>query len=195
MKKLIINLFFILFFTNMALAEDINEIFKRVNEFIAQKNYSKAISELDWAKKEIEKMHNSRIDEFFPNEINGFKGSPSKKSSALGISNYERDYSGSEGQIKLALVGGSGDPNQGLGGLMQLGKMAAMYQVPGQESFRVSGKTAVIDTNNSAPKVSVYLDSGAVLQLDAEDGVSAETLKKFAEAIKVGELDTYLKGN
>lgn len=195
MNKFLTILLSLFLFSSLSYAEDINDIFKRVNDFIAQKNYSKAMSELDWAKKEIEKMHYARVEEFFPDEIVGFKGAPAKKSAALGLSNFEREYTGAEGQIRLSLVGGAGDANQGLGGLMQLGKMAAMYQAPGQDSFRISGKTAVLDTNDSSPKVSVYLDSGAVLQLDAQDGVKAETLKKFAEAIKVAELDAYLKGN
>ncbi len=195
MRKVFSILFSVLFFSAIVQAEDLNEIFKRVNDYIAQKNFSKAMTELDWAKKEIEKMHYARVEEFFPDELAGFKGAPAKKSAALGLSNYEREYTGAEGQIRLSLVGGSGDANQGLGGLMQLGKMAAMYQAPGQESFRIAGKTAVLDTNNDNPKVSVYLDSGAVLQLDAQDGVKSETLKKFAEAIKVAELDLYLRGN
>ena len=46
-----------------ASAEDLNVIFKKVGELVEQKNYPGAISELSWAKEELEKLHQARLKE------------------------------------------------------------------------------------------------------------------------------------
>jgi hypothetical protein len=41
----------------------------------------------------------------------------------------------------------------------------------------------------------VLLESGGILQLQANgESVNAASLKKFAQALKLGDLDSYLKG-
>ena len=42
--------------STVAQAEELKTIFERVNKYVAENNYSKALSELKWAEKELEKM-------------------------------------------------------------------------------------------------------------------------------------------
>ena len=176
-----------------ALAEELNDIFKRVNEFVQQKNFPKAMDELSWAQKEISKMHQTRLGELLPAEVNGFKGAEPEFQSVLGFTNIERQYSQGEKQIRLQISGGSG--GDGLGGLAGLAKMGMMYGgvQPGTDQFRIEGRTATLKTDGS-PEITVLLESGSILQLNADEGVDGPTLKKFAEALKIGALDNYLKG-
>ena len=187
----------------IARAEDLNEIFKRVNEFVAAKNYSKAIEELAWAKKEIEKLNAGQINTFFPDTLGEFKGGEIEQGAALGIMNTSRTYTkasaglGEYGQptVIISLTGGAGggSGSEGLGGLMALGKMAAMMD-GGQNTFRINGKTANLTEMGDGASLTVFLDSGSVLKLEGQNGVNGAQLKSMAESLKLVELDRYLKG-
>ena len=87
-----------LLFSQVAMAEDLNEIFSRVNQLIEQKNYQKALNELGWAKKEIEKMNGQKLQEFFPNQLGEFSGDKFQTNSALGFTNVERTYKSATGK-------------------------------------------------------------------------------------------------
>lgn len=181
-------------FSQVALGEDINEIFKKVNEYVQQKNYPKAMEELSWAKKEIEKLHQQRLAELLPNQIAGFTGGETQVQEVLGFSNIEREYTSGEKSIRLAITGSAG--SEGMGGLAGLAKMGMMMggTQSGQEKFRISGRTATLDTTNEAPELQILLESGSIVQLTTSNGVDGPSLKKFAESLKVAELDSYLKG-
>ncbi len=196
-----LSFFFSLFVTTPAVsrAEDLNEIFKRVNELVAEKNYSKAIEELGWAKKEIEKLNTTQIQSFFPETLGDFKGGKIEQGGALGITNIERTYkkdgsNGSSPEIKVSLTGGSGGSGtEGLGSLMAFGKMAAMMD-GAQNSFRISGKTATLTEVGSGAELTIFLDSGSVLKFEGLYGIDGPTLRSLAEGFKLNDLDKYLKG-
>ena len=177
-----------------ALAEDINEVFKKVNEYVQQKNYPKAMDELTWAQKELEKLHQERLSELLPAEVEGFKGGDTQVQQMMGFSNIEREYTNGDKNIRLAITGTSG--TEGMGGLAGIAKMGMMMGAtqPGRDQFRINGRTASLDTTSGSPELSVFLESGSVLQLTTGDGVDGPALKKFAEALKIGDLDNYLKG-
>jgi hypothetical protein len=196
MKKTIItaSLLASLVLTSSAYGEDINDVFKKVNEYVQQKNYPKAMEELSWAQKELEKLHQERLSELLSAEVNGFKGGDTQVQQMMGFSNIEREYTNGERSIRIAITGTGG--TDGMGGLAGLAKMGMMMGATqsGRDQFRISGRTATLDTTNDSPELSIFLESGALMQLTTGDGVNGEALKKFAEALKIAELDTYLKG-
>lgn len=178
-------------------AEDLNAIFKKVNDLIAAKNYAKALEEMGWAQKEIEKMNVVQIQSYFPDSLTGYTGSKFESNSALGMTNLERHYTKGTETIKLSLSGSSAGASGagGLGGLAAFGRMAAMMGGPGQDTFRISGRTANLQKEDgSAPQLTVYLDSGSVLTLEGQNGATADSLKAMAEALKINDLDNYLRG-
>lgn len=184
-----------LFTSFPAYAEELDAIFKRVTELVEQKNYPKALEELTWARKEIEKMNSGSVKNFFPDSLSGYTGGKAEVNNAMGFMNIERTYSKSNKSVRVSLTGGSGGGG-GLGGLAQLGKMAAMFGgQEGQDTFRIGGRTAVLNNQEgSAPQLQVFLDSGSVLTLDADDGVPASDLRAMANEIKIDDLDKYLRG-
>jgi len=196
MKRLICvaTLLSLCFSYQSALGEDINEVFKKVNEYTQQKNYPKAMEERTWAQKELEKLHQQRLSELLPAEVDGFKGGDTQVQQMMGFSNIEREYTNGDKNIRLAITGTSG--TDGMGGLAGIAKMGMMMGAtqPGRDQFRINGRTASLDTTSGSPELSVFLESGSVLQLTTGDGVDGPALKKFAEALKIGDLDTYLKG-
>jgi len=182
------------FTSQHALGEDINEVFKKVNDYVQQKNYPKAMEELTWAQKELEKLHQERLSQLLPAEVEGFKGGDTQVQQMMGFSNIERDYTNGEKNIRLAISGTSGtDGMGGLAGIAKMGMMMGATQA-GRDQFRINGRTASLDTTNGSPELSVFLESGSVLQLTTSEGVDGPALKKFAEALKIADLDNYLKG-
>lgn len=194
MKRILIAaLALSLFLPAVSQAEDINEIFKKVNEYVESKNYTKALEELNWAKKEIEKLRNEGIKTYFPDQVEGLTGQKFDVSSALGMTNLERRYAGGSTSVVVSLVGGG--KTGAFGGLAGLGKMAAMMQQgQGIDSFRIDGLTASLDESGTNPELSVFLDSGSILKIEGTRGADGEKLKSIAKEIDLGGLDTYLKG-
>lgn len=178
-----------------AMADDLSAIFKKVGEYVEAKNYPKALEELTWARKEIEKMNMKQMENLLPDSVAGFTGAKVVSNSAMGFTNLEREYSKDSISVKASLTGGSG---AGLGaGMAGFGQMAAMMgNMPGQDTVRIDGRTALLESNDSSKtaSLSVFLESGSILKLDMEGSSDGSTLKTFAEALKVGEIDKYLKG-
>jgi hypothetical protein len=179
----------------VVVAEDINEIFKKINDYAQAKNYPKALEELSWAHKELTKLHQARLGELLPADVNGYKGAEPEIQSAMGFTSIERQYSQGEKEIKVSISGSSGGEG-GMGNLAGLAKMGMMFggAQPGVDQFRLDGRTATLKTEDS-PELTVFLESGSLLQITGSEGVDAAALKKFAEALKIGELDSYLKGS
>ncbi len=201
-KLLLIAVFSLCCLPAVGAAEDINDIFKRVNDFVTAKNYTKALEELTWAQKEIEKLNVTHVQAFFPDSLAGFTGSKFEANSALGMSNIERQYTktGSEERVKLSLSGSSagGAGAGGLGGLAAFGRMAAMMGGGGQggDTFRIAGRTATLqqEEGSDSAHLTVFLDSGSILSLELSNGKDSSVLKTMAEALKLNDLDNYLRG-
>lgn len=182
---------------NSAQAEDIETIFGKVRDYAAKENYTKAIEELGWAKKELEKAHFNKIESMLPKEVAGFQGGEINSQSAVGITNIERTYKKSgEKDVKLSLAGGStgGGP---MAGFAALGRMAGMMGTqPGVDTFRIDGRTANLQVKNGRAELTVFLESGSFLKLEQRSAKDGSSVKSIAEGMKteIVSLDNYLKG-
>ena len=188
---------FMLAFT--AHAEDLNTIFQKVNELVGKKAYSAALKELEWAKKELDKQNTLQIQSFLPDQLGGFTGDRFEANNILGIQNIERVYKKADGgsTVKVSLTGGSGGAANIFGGIAALGNMAGMMgEQPGQDMFRIAGKTATLSTDPDlkTSELTVTLESGSILKFEGDTRTDGPTLKSMAEAVKVADLDNYLKG-
>lgn len=193
MKKLTLALLICLM-PCAAMAEDLNAIFKKVGEFVEAKNYPKALEELKWAQKEIEKLNLKQMENLLPENVAGFVGAKAKANSAMGFTNLERQYSKDSIKIDVSLTGTGG---AGLAGMAGIGQMAAMMgNVPGQETMRINGRTAMLESNegSDSSSLTVFLDGGTILKMEMSGSSDSAVLKGFAEALKIDDIDKYLKG-
>lgn len=179
-------------FSNVV-AEDVNEIFERTKKFISSENYPKALEELEWAKKEIEKMHYSKLDSVFPEAFGDYKGEKGTSQSAMGFLSFEKKYKkdGESQGVNLTYVGsGAGGMASGFAAF---GRMAAAMggSQPGMDSFRIKGRTASLSDQGGSAELSIFLDGGGVLKLEAE---KSDELKKMAETLDLDKIDNYLAG-
>ena len=182
-------------------AEDLEATFAKVKEAAASGNFSKALKELEWMKRELEKGNAQKIATFFPDSLGGFSAKgQAKQEGALGMTQVQRIYNGPGGaRLEAALT--SGGMASGLGGLMALGQMGAMMggTQPGSDMFRIGDLTAMMEAEAGAKnaKLTVTLKSGGLLTFELQNGGedAAKRLKETVEKeFKVSELDAYLAG-
>lgn len=179
-------------FSNVV-AEDVNEIFERTKKFIASENFPKALEELEWAKKEVEKLHYAKLDSVFPESFGDYKGEKGTSQSAMGFLTFEKKYlkAGDNQGVNLSYVGsGAGGMASGFAAF---GRMAAAMggSQPGMDSFRIKGRTASLSDQGGNAELSIFLDGGGVLKLEAEKG---DELKTMAETLDLDKIDSYLAG-
>jgi hypothetical protein len=176
-------------------AENLEEVLGNTKKYFDSQNYPKAMSELEWAKKEIEKAHNEKLKSYFPAQIIGLNGGNVEANGALGFSVVERSYNGEGKKVKLSIIGGSGGGQNPLGALGQINQMAAMFgQQAGMDSFRIKGRTATLQDQGGRPEATVTLSSGGILKLEAQQGVKGDELKTALENFDLDGLDNYLGG-
>jgi len=178
-------------------AEDIKQIFDRVQQYYQDKNYSKALEELNWAQKEIEKASASVTQSFFPNEVDGYRGGKIENANVFGITNVERSYEKGEESIKVSLMGSSKGAGQNpLGGLAAMGQMAAMMggSQPGTDSFRIDGRTALLEKEDNSASLTVFLDGGSMMKFEMSGSSNGDALKKFVNGFKIADIEKHLKG-
>ncbi|NDC37912.1 MAG: hypothetical protein EBZ48_07640 [Proteobacteria bacterium] len=109
------------------------------------------------------------------------------------LKQVERPYKNGAKEVKLSLTGGG--PAGALGGLAGIGKMAAMFGgEAGQDTFRVQGRTAMLNSGEGNAELQLFLDSGSILTLTSQEGATGADLKAMVEALKIDDLDNYLRG-
>ncbi len=179
--------------SNTAYAEDLSAILKKVEQLSTEGNYSKALEELSWAKKELEGQYLKKLVTFLPDTLNGFTGEKPESSSAMGFTTTSRVYKSGENTAKVEINGGAGAGAQGgMGGLAALGQMAAlMGQQSGQTAMRINGRTANLQDDSG--ELTIFLNGGTMLAIKQESG--KVDLKAMAEAINMDAIEKYLSGS
>jgi hypothetical protein len=177
-------------------AEDLKPIFEKVQQYYQEKNYAKALEELSWAQKEIEKANTAATVGFFPDEVEGYKGGKVENANVFGITNIERNYRKSDNDsIKVSLLGGSKGQQNPLGGLAAMGQMAAMMGGQnGMDSFRMDGRTAMLEKQDDSATLTIFLDGGTMMKFEKNGSNDGESLKKFANGFKIADIEKHLKG-
>ena len=174
-------------------AENIDELFANLKQFVAQEQYPNALEELQWMRRELDKLHIEKINSYFPDNLAGLQGNEPKSQSVLGFTNMSRSYSGDGKNVNVALTGGA----SAAGGLAALAQMASLLGTQQDaETYRLAGRTAtlVIDPDGKT-SISVSLKSGSLLSFESNDLSEGGKLKEIAREFPVAGLDNYLAGH
>ncbi|GJL81887.1 MAG: hypothetical protein DHS20C01_15210 [marine bacterium B5-7] len=172
--------------------ESLEDIIERFNQYVAEGNYPKAIAELDWARRAIEKENNARIVTYFPEQLAGLVGDQVEHQQVLGINTHTRRYEGSEGSMEVTLTYGENN-----GAYSALNQLAQMFGAEiNAEPIRIDGRTATLvkSTNDGEALLTVKLESGAALKMTDSSG-NSERLLQAAREFGIKNLDDYLGGH
>lgn len=192
MKKALLVIFLITTSSTNVFSEDIKALLDKVQQYNSEGNYSKALEELSWVKKELETKYMAKLGDFLPNTLAGMTGAKVETSSALGMTLISRVYTNGANSAKVELNSGSGGAaSAGMGGLAALGQMAAMFgQQAGQTSLRIKGKTA--NLQDGSGEMTIFLDGGSMLTIKKQSGTVDH--KALAEGIDFDAIEKFMKG-
>ena len=201
-SKLLLSTLLITFSVRTASAQETFESFiEAAKKAKDEGRIIKAIDELSWAKKELDKLHSQKLTTFFPAEVGGLKGAEPKNENVLGLMTLTRNYSGADTDIELTLVGASGSKDsasQGLGmfaGLAQMG-MAMEANQPGNETIRLKDKTAILKKNGDNYEVSISLSNGNTItgKTTKNTAKTKDKLLEVMNTLDVAGIEKYLGG-
>jgi hypothetical protein len=65
---------------------------------------------------------------------------------------------------------------------------------PGVDSFRLNGRTAMLEKEDESASLTVFLNGGSMLKFEMNGSNNADTLKKFASGFKIADIEKHLKG-
>lgn len=177
--------------------DTMEKLVDNMRKYVQAGNYPKALEELGWIRRDLEKRDIEATLKFFPDAFNGFQGDRATTQSAMGMTTIERRYQNASQTITVSLLGGSGSAQDAIGGLAALGRLAMMQQQPtgpGQNMFRVDGRTAILNEHGNRAEVIINLQSGGVLKFVMKRDGDATILREAAQAFPIADLDTYRRG-
>ncbi len=123
MKKILLQTIiagcFSFLIVSTAQADDVTTLLQSAQDNYNAKRYSKALEDLDWARKEIVSQHLKGIKDLFPESIDGMQGVENESGEVLGFRGISKTYTDGQHTVNLNLMGGqSASGAQGLGALM-----------------------------------------------------------------------------
>jgi hypothetical protein len=172
--------------------ESLEEILERLDAFVQQGNYPRAMEELTWAQRALEKAHFDQVDALFPRQLQGLDARDSERHEVLGVRMLKRVYGAVSGEhLVITLTDGPG--KAGFAALEQLSRLFGLHV--GAEPMRIQGRSAILlapdEQGNTV--LSVQLESGAGLRFEAP-GEAREKVLEGARAFDIETLDQYLAG-
>lgn len=143
-----------------------------------------ALEEARWCVTLLEQMQQDQVNQFFPDEVEGFNGEQLEQQSAMGFQTTSRNYVNGGQSINVTLNGGStGSAMGAFSALAQLGMQAG-----GGEKVRIQRRTGQVIKDGDQVTLTITMKSGGMLVFETYD-VDAESLKAFAKAFPVADLD------
>jgi hypothetical protein len=166
---------------------------QRFEAFVDEGNYPKALEELEWAKRALNKAHHARIDALFPERLGIREGQPMERSQMLGLDTHSRRYAGADDEIVVVLSEGASG-NVGFAAIEQLSRLFGVHV--NSEAVRIEGRggTLVPADENAHAVLTLKLEAGATLQFRSPGG-DTDALLEAARAFGVETLDEYLSGD
>ena len=183
---------------NASAEEKFEDIIKRVTDLKAEGKFSEAINEMSWATKQLQSLHQQKLQSFFPGAVAGFTPGEFEQNSALGILSVKRTYKTADGStVSVNLTGSSsseGGAAQGFGALAALAQMGAMMDNSGKtDTVRINGKRATITNNGGSPDLMVTAGNGLMLQVESQGSkVTKEQITQLAEAFNFKDFEAYM---
>lgn len=147
-----------------------------------------ALEEARWCVTLLEQMQQSQINQFFPDEVEGFSGDELDQQSTMGFKVTTRNYVKGNQSINVSLNGGSTDTAMGaFSALAQFGMQAG-----GGEKMRIQRRTGQMVKEGDQITLTINMKSGGMLVFETYD-VNKDALTAFAKAFPIADLDDAIK--
>jgi hypothetical protein len=175
-----------------AQADPLADAFARIRESDAAGNYPKAMKEAEAVHRELHGRHLRKLRGFLADEVAGFRGEPWGADAPAGAQGVSRSYRKGNLSIEAALQEFSATQRAMLD-MAQWG-MRMGAQMLG-ESLSLEGCPANLESRAGQDSAAMTVELGrhARLRLELRGSEDGAVLKAFAGALRLGELDRYLR--
>ncbi len=184
-----------LFVFATAQADDVTTLLESAQDNYSAKRYSKALEDLDWARKEIVSLHLKGMKNLFPESIDGMKGMANEGGEVLGVRGISRVYSGTDGQhrVTISLMGGeSASGGAGLGALMGMAAAFGAMEA-GSNAKLVIAKgykgQFIQDPMNGMGTLTFTLSGGKALTIETMGYPDASMAEKVAKMLDIAKIE------
>ncbi len=185
--------------SSLVLADNVTEFLSSAEQNYKAQRYSRALRDLEWARKEIAGLQLEEMKGFLPDEIDGMQGRDDDSTAMMGMHMVSKTYRDQDtgNSVKVEIMkGASGDADGGIAAI--LGMAAAMGAMdPSRQSKTIVQKgyrgTFSLDPNNNEGKLIFNLEGGSIVSIETR-GYPDETMaKKAAEKLDLASIEEKLK--
>ena len=178
--------------------EDPAALLSNAQSKIRAGNYPQVLRELRAVTTAVEKLHTQKLSTFFPKTVGKFIAQAPEIAEDPGVISVEIPYLAGEKEIRLVVVGGSGDmTNPMADSFSQISQ--SLKEIPGSEVLKIKTKEAVLHKEGEGAEatfhLSIFLTDTVMVQVEPNsEGITREDLTKLADSIDIQSLSNYLSG-
>ncbi len=178
-----------------AQADDVTTLIRSAEENYAAKNYSKALDDLDWARKEIVNQHLKSMKNLLPDEIDGMKGRDTEGGAVLGVRGIGKEYKSADGKRRVTInliAGGGSSAGKGLGALMEMAASLGALDA-GMNSKVVIEKgykgQFLKDQSNNSGILTFNLNGGKMLKIETIGYPDSSMAEKVVTQLDIAKIE------
>lgn len=184
---------------NLVLADNVVEFLHSTEENYKAQKYSRALADLEWAKKEIVSLQLEEMKGFLPDEIEGTQGQDDDSGAMMGLHTVGKTYrdpnSGRSVSIEI-MKGTTGDAGTGLGAIFGMA-MAMGGMDPSKPAKTIVQKgyrgTFSMDANSDEGTLIFNLDGGSRVTITTQGYPDESMAKKAAEKLDLITIEEKLR--
>jgi len=185
--------------TNLVYADNVLEFLNSTEQNYKAQRYSRALADLEWARKEIVSLQLDEMKGFLPDEIEGVRGRDDDSGAIIGLHTVGKTYrdpnSGHSTSIEI-MKGATGDAGTGLGAIFGMA-MAMGGMDPSKPAKTIVQKgyrgTFSMDADSDKGTLIFNLDGGSRVTITTQ-GYPDETMaKKAADKLDLVTIEDALR--
>ncbi len=200
MKKFIAPAFVSIFLclsSSAVQADNFTDLIRSAEKNYKAQNYSKALEDLEWARKEISNQHLKSMKSFFPAEIDGMVGKDVDGASVMGIQGITKIYTSSDQtrSVSISLVSGGASPaGGGLGSLMNMASSLGMMVSDGNSKVIIEKgyKGQFVMEDRASGTLTFNLNGGKIIAIETEGYNSPAMAEKVAKMLDLAKIEATL---
>jgi hypothetical protein len=185
--------------SSLVFADNVTEFLNSAEQNYKAQKYSRALRDLEWARKEIAALQLEEMKGFLPDSIDGMKGEGDDSTAIMGMHSVSKIYRDMDtgNNVKIEIMkGSSGDGGSGLGAIFGMAAAMGAMDSGGQSKTIVQKGyrgTFTLNPDINEGKLMFNLEGGSMVSIETR-GYPDETMaKKAAEKLDLVTIEEKLK--
>ncbi|MBM9535676.1 hypothetical protein [Desulfobulbus alkaliphilus] len=185
--------------TKPVFADNVLEFLNSTEQNYKAQRYSRALADLEWARKEIVSLQLAEMKGFLPDEIKGMQGRDDDSGAMMGFHTVSKTYRDQDAGHSISIEimkGATGDAGTGLGAIFGMA-MAMGGMDPSKPAKTIVQKgyrgTFTMDTNSDEGTLIFNLDGGSRVTITTRGYVDEGMAKEVAEKLDLVSIENTLR--